>query len=282
MNPATIALIILALVLPATSKRAVDLVLPNLAFVAIYSIQPHKEARFIFYVVPSLTAAASLAASYVSNRISKSKVYLLASLAIVSSVAVCFAASIAMLLLSSLNYPGGDALNQLSAIASPSQGVLNIHADVLTCMTGLTLFGQNPAGIPLALGTPSAKQLGGKELLVFDKTEDDHDLAKPAFWKQFDFVLAEDPTKVVGGSWKTLGVVEGYAGVEVLRPGQQAGVEEEEARKYHFLGRGAVIAHLRDVVRSLSGGWWIGPRMTPSIYIMQQTHDEPHAREATM
>lgn len=292
LNPVTLGLIALAVFLPATRRQALDLTLPGLIFVAIYSIQPHKEARFIFYVIPSFTAAAALGASYLSNRATKATLYLAASAVVGLSVLACFAVSIGMLLLSSLNYPGGDAMNQLAALTSSTHDVssknpVRVHADVLTCMTGLTLFGQNPSGLPLAIGTPSRDILDSlptKPLVLFDKNEDADVLLKQSFWKQFDYVLAEDPSKVIGGHWKTLGVVQGYDGIEILRPGQTRKYDEdaESGRKYHVLGRGAVVAHLREMVRKVTRGWWVGPRMSPKIFILQQVQDGAAKAAATM
>ncbi|GJC80209.1 Dol-P-Man:Man(7)GlcNAc(2)-PP-Dol alpha-1,6-mannosyltransferase [Colletotrichum liriopes] len=249
VNPLTfLVLIPLALSHPATSRPAAGLVVPPLLFVAIYSLQPHKEARFVFYAVPPLTAAAAQGANLIFARRSKSPLHALASAALVLSVLASLAASTGMLLLSSLNYPGGDALRQLHAlVASDRSGsgasVTSVHTDVLSCMTG---------------------------------TEDKAVLADPAFWSRFDYVLAEDPASVRGGQWETVGVVQGYAGVEILRPGSKArsgdGGDEEEGEG-NVLGRGLVVQRVRDWVRRLTGGWWVGPRMEPRIRILKRTKD---------
>ncbi|GKT54816.1 alg9-like mannosyltransferase [Colletotrichum tofieldiae] len=249
VNPLTfLVLIPLALSHPATSRPAAGLVVPPLLFVAIYSLQPHKEARFVFYAVPPLTAAAAQGANLIFARRSKSPLYALASAALVLSVLASLAASTGMLLLSSLNYPGGDALRQLHAlVASDRSGggasVTSVHTDVLSCMTG---------------------------------TEDKAVLADPAFWSRFDYVLAEDPASVRGGQWETVGVVQGYAGVEILRPGSKArsgdGGDEEEGEG-NVLGRGLVVQRVRDLVRRLTGGWWVGPRMEPRIRILKRSKD---------
>ncbi|KAF4585797.1 Alg9-like mannosyltransferase [Ophiocordyceps camponoti-floridani] len=99
--------------IPRTRHHASTLLVPSLSYIALYSLQPHKETRFIFYVVPPLTAAAALGADYVTSRRSKSKTYKVATLILISSVLATATASTAMLLVSSLNYPGGDALSHL-------------------------------------------------------------------------------------------------------------------------------------------------------------------------
>ncbi|ATY61957.1 glycosyltransferase family 22 [Cordyceps militaris] len=288
LNPLAPPLAALALWQPATARPAADLVAPSLLFVAVYSLQPHKEARFVFYVVPALTAAAALGANYVFARRAKTThlvVHRLFALALPLSVLASLAASAAMLLLSSLNYPGGDAVAELFRLAPASATTLGetvaVHADVLTCMTGLTLFGQNPHGLPLAHGAPSPLPPGvARPLLLFDKTEDEAALARADFWTRFDYVLVEDPGKVAGGQWRTIGVVQGYDGVEVLRPGATAGGDDDSddveanpqvaSLRPPVLGRGLVVRNLRNLVRSITGGWYAGPRMAPRIHIMQQ------------
>ncbi|KAL7914787.1 glycosyltransferase family 22 protein [Trichoderma velutinum] len=272
LNPLCFPLIGLALFHPATSRRVQHLLIPSLAFITIYSIQPHKETRFIFYAVPPLTAAAAVGASFFSSRWSKSPLYSLATIVLALSVLASFAASTAMLLLSSLNYPGGDAISQLYAITSnitSSPSELSVHADVLTCMTGLTLFGQNLYG---AVPTSSSP------VLIFDKTEIDEELLHPEFWSQFDYVLMEDPSLVLG-TWDTAGRIHSYDGIEILRPGQAAVSAEAslEGADTNVLGQGATIATVRDTVRKYTRGWWIGPRMSPRIHILKQVRNDDAA-----
>ncbi|KAK0748266.1 Alg9-like mannosyltransferase family-domain-containing protein, partial [Apiosordaria backusii] len=142
---------------PALSPAAKKLVIPSLLFVAIYSLQPHKEARFIFYVVPSLTAAAALGAAALSR---KSQLF---TIVLFGSVLASFAISSGMLLVSSLNYPGGEALSYLATSLAGSSStnpgeVVPIHADVLSCMTGVTLFGSSAGA---GSGFPKLEPDGG-------------------------------------------------------------------------------------------------------------------------
>jgi len=80
LNPLALPLVAAALYIPATSRAARALAIPQLAFIALYSLQPHKEARFIIYTVPPLTAAAALAASYIWTRRARTLLYRLGSL----------------------------------------------------------------------------------------------------------------------------------------------------------------------------------------------------------
>ncbi|KAL5320784.1 hypothetical protein ACEPPN_011594 [Leptodophora sp. 'Broadleaf-Isolate-01'] len=235
LNPLILLLIPLAFILPSTRYAARGLVIPSLLFITIYSLQPHKEARFIIYAVPPLTAAASLSASYIWTRRSKSVIFGLGSLILAGSIAASFILSTTMLLISSLNYPGGDALTQLHSIikthhsssttSSPSNAnadtntTITIHLDVLSCMTGITHF-QETTHL-----TPHLH-------LSYDKTESPPEvLLDPAFWATFDYALMEEPGRAVG-KWEVVGTVFAYAGMEFLRPGDGTSFGEGLERVY--------------------------------------------------
>lgn len=236
MNPLILLLLHpLALTLPVTKYTSRDLIIPSIFFVAIYSLQPHKESRFIIYVVPPLTAAASLSASYIWTRRSKSWLYTFGSLALVASVALSFMASSAMLMISSYNYPGGDALSQLHthilkdlARSPRTQRIqdrnISIHMDVLSCMTGITRFQQWPS---LPLRFPQNQKI----TLNYDKTEDSPELGEAAFWMKFDYALMEEPGLAIG-KWEVLDTAFAYAGIEVLRPGDGSSLSEKLERVY--------------------------------------------------
>lgn len=301
---------------PAYYRIAQRLVIPNLLFVAIYSIQPHKEARFIFYVVPPLTAAAALGAASLTtsapSKNSNSALFKNLSTAILGgAVLVNFLASTAMLLASSINYPGGDALAALHGLIRADQAttaddsLVTVHADVLSCMTGVTLFGvaggdnvptrhnfaadaevevlvsdsgtgtgsKDDSSDDAGTGASSSSSNKPSAWLFLDKTEDPATLADPGFWQRFDYLLLEDPTVVRGGQWNTIAVVDGLAGFEVLRPGQQQEAAAAAAAAPQHVGRGAQVAALRDRVRRLTGGWWVGPRLAPKIQVMRQVKD---------
>ncbi|KAG6013593.1 hypothetical protein E4U54_006543 [Claviceps lovelessii] len=270
LNPLALPLVAMSLLHPSLAPRTRALLGPCLAYIAIYSLQPHKETRFIFYTVPSLTLAAALAATFISNRVAKSPLYKVLSAALLLSALATLSASTAMLLLSSLNYPGGDALAQLYAhVGNYTAGPVTAHADIPTCMTGLTLFNQNKQGLPLALMNfpPSNVEDTTAPVFLFDKTEHSEQLGWPSFWQNFDYALLEDPALAIG-EWEVVGAVHGYSGIEVLRPGQQP--ESSRGKQHTLLGPGTWVAMLRERVRRVTGGWWVGPRMSPRVHIMKR------------
>ena len=277
LNPLSVPLIVLAATYPGTKQQTRSLVTPSLLYVAIYSLQPHKETRFMFYVIPALTAAAAQGANVVFSRRTKSTSYAAASALLCLSVLASLAASGAMLGLSSLNYPGGEALAHLYELTwttdAPDTTVW-VYADVLTCMTGQTLFGQNKAGVAApTLGSVLAKSvladrdpssITNYPLYMFDRTEKKVELGYPTFWELQDYALMEDPA-IALGKWDILGATHGFAGIEVLRPGQAP-----QAVEHKPIGSAERVFQFRDVARRYTGGWWVGPRMMPKIYIMKQ------------
>src|SRR5450432_613155 len=156
LNPAiSLLLIPSAFYFPATRRSAFSLAVPSLAFITIYSLQPHKEARFIIYAVPPLTACAAIGANYIFTHRSRSLLNRLVSLAIIASIISSFAASTIMLGISSLNYPGGEALYRLHEIVAQDEHItpsrqVNVHMDVLACMTGVSRFQQDSPSAPLS------------------------------------------------------------------------------------------------------------------------------------
>lgn len=151
MNPLTYTILIpLSVLNAATRGPCTALLAPCLSFVAIYSLLPHKEWRFIIYVVPALTACAAASAGWISTRYTKASAYRVATWALLASVALSAAASAALLAISAQNYPGGAALVSLhnrvamdeffSSDSAPLAPRIRVHLDNLACQTGVTHF----------------------------------------------------------------------------------------------------------------------------------------------
>lgn len=281
LNPMTYLVCMpIAVLNPTSQRRSLDLLVPLLSFVAVYSFLPHKEWRFILYVIPGLTAVAADGAAWIWTRRTKSVVYAAMSLALVASILVSFVASTAILGISSLNYPGGEVLHVLhKEIEHPQKQHFDVYFDNLACQTGVTRFLESHRGPQTVLDVLEAQDTLQSRTWNYDKTEDPNALLDPMFWAKFDYVLAEKPEKVIG-SWAVVHVVYGFGGVKLLKPGEQSGSLSEPL--YDLVGskvpvQGSWIEKVGETWRGLEGllrnsllqGYWVEIRMEPKIRILQ-------------
>jgi alpha-1,6-mannosyltransferase len=250
LNPMTLLVCIpLALGVKATQRTSQDILVPHLAFIGVYSLLPHKEWRFIVYSIPAFTVVASAGASWIWTRRAKTMMYRILSLALIATTLASFAASLGLMVISSLNYPGGTALQRLHRIETgPGKSV---HLDNLACQTGVTRFLQT------------------QPTWTYDKTEGDESLLDPMFWQQFDYVIAEDPKRIIG-SWQVIDTIEGFAGV-TLRPSDEdmdlssfsgSSIVSQAQLAYHSVGE--------SVRTRLSRGYWPVIKMEPRLYILRR------------
>lgn len=276
LNPATYLLCIpVAVTNIATRKRSLDLAVPLLSFVALYSLLPHKEWRFVIYVIPGLTGVAAAGASWIWTRRSKSLIYATLSLALAVSVLLSFCASTSILALSSRNYPGGTALSVLHhELEHPSKLQLKVHFDNLACQTGVTRFLESHNNAQTVFDVLEKQSM---RTWIYDKTEDPSQLLDPMFWAEFEYVLAERPERIIG-SWAIAHVVYGFGGVRLLKPGTQSGAEIESV--YGGTKTAKVSRDWTDKIaeawKVLEGvlrekvfrGYWVEVRMEPKIRIL--------------
>ncbi|CAO2656746.1 Nn.00g055490.m01.CDS01 [Neocucurbitaria sp. VM-36] len=280
LNPAIYLLCIpVAILNAATRKRSLDLLVPLLSFVGLYSFLPHKEWRFIIYIVPGLTGLAGAGASWIWTRRAKSVIYAALSAALVASVAVSFAASTAILGISSLNYPGAEALKVLhNGIVHPPKRHFDVHFDNLACQTGVTRFLESHSGPQTVLDVLEAQDTLQKRTWAYDKTEDSTTLLDPMFWAKFDYVLAERPEKAIG-SWAVVHVVYGFDGLRLLKPGEDSGspveplydISERVTVDEDWTLKVANIWHILEGLlrESVLRGHWAEIRMEPKIRILR-------------
>ena len=284
INPLTYLLCIpVAILNPATRNGSLDLLIPFLGFVGLYSFLPHKEWRFIIYVIPGLTAVAAGGASWIWTRRAKSVIYGVLSLTLLGSILVSFATSTAILAISSLNYPGGVAIEYLhNGIDHAQTRHYSAYFDNLACQTGVTRFLESHDGPQTVLDTLEGSNLIKSKTWTYSKEEDPQRLLDPLFWSEFDFALAERPEKVIG-SWSVIYVVYGYGGVQILRPGEKSGshqvesagvVVSEEAASKEFISRiGKLWKTLEGILRDrVLKGWWFEIKMDPKIRILRNNN----------
>eukprot|EP00211_Chloroparvula_japonica_P001701 CAMPEP_0119159138 /NCGR_PEP_ID=MMETSP1310-20130426/53612_1 /TAXON_ID=464262 /ORGANISM="Genus nov. species nov., Strain RCC2339" /LENGTH=596 /DNA_ID=CAMNT_0007151767 /DNA_START=65 /DNA_END=1855 /DNA_ORIENTATION=+ len=200
------------------ARRVLQYTAPFIIFVALYSILPHKELRFIFYAIPFV----NLLAACLLERLLRSNSSLLNALYALFCVGIACSILISGLSLSAsyYNYPGGHALQALHtalnpvlaencSLPGPPLALLTkqprdffpslrlpfyrVHIGNLAAQSGVSRFGELPCG-----------------LLVYDKTEhlSDQDLA------EYHFLLAE---RVVPG-FEVIHREEGFDGLKRSYP----------------------------------------------------------------
>ena len=120
------------------NSRVRVLVIPSIFYVILFSFLPHKELRFIFYVLPLLNAIAATGADYVWKMRGKSFIRAIISVSIIFHLVLNSVASVGFLIASHKNYPGGNALMKLQEIEKRDN--VNVHIDVYSAQTGVSRF----------------------------------------------------------------------------------------------------------------------------------------------
>lgn len=129
-------------------------VFPSLAYVAVYSALPHKELRFIFYVIRAMNIAAAHGAAalfYASRSVPHGKGKLTRPVAerIVTAMTLggCLAASMMVTIVSVAasykNYPGAEALMKLRELrqcTGNTSSSISVHIDAHAAATGVSQF----------------------------------------------------------------------------------------------------------------------------------------------
>lgn len=182
-------------------------------YILVYSLQPHKELRFIIYVMPLISLVCANGASAAWEMRSKNLAFriLSAGAMITSLCAVCV--SLLKLMVSRMNYPGGEALQEFHYILETQDITYTepivVHMDVPVCMTGATRFLQR---------YDDAGFLGERPFnVIYDKTEDRNELMRK--WPTYDFLIGtvDDQQHPIPSQdhyhWEKRATVQSYAGI---------------------------------------------------------------------
>jgi len=195
----------LAAAAPFVERRAARPLAVGLGYVAVYSLLPHKEVRFLFPAVPLLTAAGAcaFAAAWRRRGVAFDRarddaegwgaqiLILCCALAAVTSAVPTWMG----VLSSSLNYPGGEMFRRLHRIGCPeAHRPCRVHVGGLAAQTGVTRFGE--AAAPGVFVYSKEERLAPADLASRDPP--------------FDYLIAEAGAEVPG--FRAYGTLSGFSG----------------------------------------------------------------------
>eukprot|EP01128_Nolandella_sp_AFSM9_P000251 TRINITY_DN10423_c0_g1_i1.p1 TRINITY_DN10423_c0_g1~~TRINITY_DN10423_c0_g1_i1.p1 ORF type:complete len:533 (+),score=72.24 TRINITY_DN10423_c0_g1_i1:54-1601(+) len=124
-----------------------SLSLPTITLLALYSLLPHKELRFVFYAFPVLNTFVAYSMSLLWKRSASPQGKLsgffstIRRLLPIALLLATVATTIVFAYVSSLNYPGGVAFTQFHQRYQHVENI-SVHIDVLPAMTGVSRFGE--------------------------------------------------------------------------------------------------------------------------------------------
>ncbi|KAI8853061.1 Alg9-like mannosyltransferase family-domain-containing protein [Chytridium lagenaria] len=209
-------------------KRIRRIMLPAFIFVVTMSFIPHKEWRFVIYVVPLLNIAAATTMTRLYRLASRKNgliIHRLGFLICLGGLLLSAIGSQFIMALSSVNYPGGMALYHLHNVAwpHPNQQIQpRVHIDALAASTGITQF----------------CYLGEDRGWEYDK---DENLKTPQQYikKGYTHLLTGDPAFHLKGNssyWEMLGAARGFHSISIC-DGKGPQVWAIEAYKNVSLGK---------------------------------------------
>jgi alpha-1,6-mannosyltransferase len=168
--------------------------IPTLIFVMLYSFLPHKEVRFLFPAIPVFNVLGAIGFIQSMKLIVVdwkivSKSFMIG--VIVSSLTLCFMISCGFLMVSSYNYPGGEAVVWLeNQLLSRNNSEINstVHIDAYSAMNGVSLFLYDTSAVKKQqvkwYKTP--EDLGGEQIL-HNRNNNNNNME----WKKFNYLVWE-------------------------------------------------------------------------------------------
>lgn len=117
------------------------LLLPSIIFIFLYSFNPHKELRFIFYVLPFFNIGASYGLEFFNRKQTAGFIWKIFRTGAIGSILVNSLGTTVFSIISAINYPGGHALEKLHG-SVPCKFDVNVHITNLALQSGISRFGQ--------------------------------------------------------------------------------------------------------------------------------------------
>ncbi|KAG1383063.1 hypothetical protein G6F61_001702 [Rhizopus arrhizus] len=188
----------LMIVAYARDARVRRVLCPMIIYTLVFSLVPHKEWRFIIYTVPVFTAAAATQVNALLIYQRRSSTGRFGLVVLTGGILASFFASLIMFQISSLNYPGGQALKSLHMI-DESTPFVSVHIDAETAMTGASLFGQTNTNWKYSKNEK-------------DTTEEDFIEAR------YTHVLTANPEKFNSSLFETAHVTYGIGSIRLILP----------------------------------------------------------------
>ncbi|OAP63542.1 hypothetical protein AYL99_02769 [Fonsecaea erecta] len=313
INPFWIGLIPAGFLFHSMARSNLDLLVPPLGYVCLYSFLAHKETRFLFPVVPPLTAAFARVAAHFSVLAGRSNIsWLAVNSMMLATCGITLVSHLVLLPLSAQTYPGAHALMSLHAVSLnyAPQPTVRVHLTNLALQTGVTRFLSTPSydddmfsghGRPVFYlpGSPSGDKpplvSSQRTKWIYDKSDNQTAFLSPMFWARFDYVVVEDPGRVIG-RWDVVDKVPALGAPRIMAPDVGRGLlvlgdkEDGERREDDGLSRlveamygktmKTVYGVVHDVLRegyggmlpraSWTGGWWVHLGLENRLYILKR------------
>ncbi|TVY44814.1 Dol-P-Man:Man(7)GlcNAc(2)-PP-Dol alpha-1,6-mannosyltransferase [Lachnellula occidentalis] len=316
LNPLILVLLPLAYFIPATQHPTMNLALPSLLYIAIYSLQPHKEARFIIY--PH------------SRRRTPSILHLDATLKkLALHPRLCRASSIHSRKFRSINMHAPNILTQLprrrraylcalDPAPNPQQPIQHHYPhgrpllhDRRNPVSAIALslypkgkahtyqlrqngkFGHASGSWVLGAGRLCVDggtwegywEVGGAGYGVCVYWDRDFEAwGWSSFSENMERVYAANNITVehngkseAPGSEEVKDAVDGEEVKNAVRGGEEERRSMEDLRArllFEEMSKFGTFNLLRDGVRTVTGGWWVGPRMEPRIRVLKRVEDD--------
>uniref|UniRef100_A0A1I8B1U6 Mannosyltransferase n=1 Tax=Meloidogyne hapla TaxID=6305 RepID=A0A1I8B1U6_MELHA len=124
-------------------RLIIQTIIPACIFLLLFSFLPHKELRFVIYVIPLLNLSAAFFCDFVWQRSSTSTFYRMISPLLAFHIFINGLLTSQFVNVGVKNYPGADALIQLQSLnREMSTKHITLHIDNYCAETGISRFVQ--------------------------------------------------------------------------------------------------------------------------------------------